>query len=86
MSSETPSRPPGPPSRKTGLGRAPPPTWREYVLEPDEAERTAGMRRRENTGRPLGDESFVQNLGAPLGRNLLPEKRGPQGPGPKPNK
>ena len=60
-------------------------TWREHLLAPDEAELAAAMRQRENTGRPLGDESFVKNLGALLGRNLLPKKRGPKGPRPKLN-
>ena len=43
------------------------------------------MRRRENTGRPMGDETFVKHLGALLGRDLLPEKRGPKGPRRKSN-
>ena len=59
-------------------------TWREHLLEPDEAELAVAMRRRENTGRPLGDETFVKRLGVLLGRALLPKKRGPKGPR-KPN-
>ena len=55
-------------------------TWQEHLLEPDEAELAAAMRQRENTGRPLGDESFVKHVGALLGRDLLPKKRGPKGP------
>ena len=54
-------------------------TWREYLLEPDEADLAAAMRQRENTGRPLGDDSFVKRVGALLGRALLPKKRGPKG-------
>ena len=45
----------------------------------DEAELAAAMRQREDTGRPLGDESFVKHLSALLGRDLLPKKRGPKG-------
>ena len=60
-------------------------TRREHLLEPDEAELAVAMRRRENTGRPLGDETFVKHLGALLGRDLLPKKRGPKGPRRKPN-
>ena len=54
-------------------------TWREYVLEPDEADLGGAMRQRENTGRPLGDESFVKRVGALLSRDLLPKKPGPKG-------
>ena len=55
-------------------------TWREHLLEPEQAELAAAMRQRENTGRPLGDKGFVQRLGALLDRDLLPKKRGPKGP------
>jgi len=55
-------------------------TWREYLLEPDATELAVAMRQRENTGRPLGDRSFVTRLGDLLGRDLLPKKRGPKGP------
>jgi putative transposase len=55
-------------------------TWREYLLEPEEAELAMAMRQRENTGRPLGDLDFIGRLGALLGRDLLPKKRGPKGP------
>ncbi len=54
-------------------------TWREYLLEPDETDLAVAMRQRENTGRPLGDESFVKRVGALLRRDLLPKKRGPKG-------
>jgi len=55
-------------------------TWREYLLEPDEANLAVAMRQRDNTGRPLGDGNFVKRLGALLGRDLLPKKRGPRAP------
>jgi len=60
-------------------------TWREHLQEPEEAELAAAMRQRENTGRPLGDKTFVRRLGALLGRDLLPKKRGPKGPRRKAN-
>ena len=56
------------------------------MLEPDEAELAVAMRRRENTGRPLGDETFVQRLSVLLGCDLLPKKPGPKGPRRKPEK
>ena len=54
-------------------------TWREHLLDGDEAELATAMRLRENSGRPLGDGDFVKRLGALLGRDLLPKKRGPKG-------
>ena len=51
-------------------------TWREYLLEPEEAELAAAMRRHEHTGRPLGDAGFVKTVGKLLRRNLLPGKPG----------
>jgi len=42
----------------------------------DEAELAVTMRRRENTGRPLGSRPFVEKLEALLGRKLLPPKPG----------
>ena len=59
-------------------------TWREYLLDRDETELVVAMRRRENTGGPLGDDGFVKRVGALLGRDLLPKKRGPKGPRRKP--
>ena len=55
-------------------------TWREYLLDRDETELVVAMRRRENTGRPLGDGGFVKRISVLLGRDLLPKKRGPKGP------
>ena len=59
-------------------------TWREYLLDRDDTELVIAMRRRENTGRPLGDMSFVRRLSVLLGRDLLPKKRGPKGSRQKP--
>ena len=49
-------------------------------MEADEAELAAAMRGRETTGRPLGGEGFLNRVGALLGRDLPPKKRGPKGP------
>ena len=51
-------------------------TWGEYLLDRDDDEMVLAMKRRENTGRPLGDNSFVQRIGDLLSRNLLPKKPG----------
>ncbi len=37
---------------------------------------TQALRRHERTGRPLGNESFIQHLEHKLGRNLAPQKGG----------
>jgi hypothetical protein len=34
------------------------------------------LRRRESTGRPLGDETFVKSIGRLIGRALVPRKPG----------
>jgi hypothetical protein len=46
----------------------------------DDTEFAVLMRQGENTGRPLGDADFVQEIGRELSRDLLPRKRGPKGP------
>jgi len=51
-------------------------TWREHLLEPEQAELAVAIRQHENTGRPLGDETFVKKLEALLGRKLLPGRPG----------
>ena len=53
-------------------------TWQQYLPEQDEDGLAIAMRRHENTGRPLGDSSFVKRVGALVGRNLLLEKPGPK--------
>jgi len=52
-------------------------SWREYLREDDDAELAAALRKREKTGRPLGDESFLRMIGRRLGRDLMPKKPGP---------
>jgi len=51
-------------------------TWREYLAEADEEAFASAMRTRENTGRPLGEKAFLQQIAALLGRDLLPRKPG----------
>ena len=58
-------------------------SWREHLRQDDDPELAAALRRRESTGRPLGDESFVRKIGRLLGRDLLPKKRGPAPKKPK---
>jgi putative transposase len=59
-------------------------TWAEYLRERDEPNGKDKLgigevlRRHESTGRPLGDRPFLERLGQQLGRNLLPQKRGPK--------
>ena len=51
-------------------------TWGEYLRDGDEAGLADRMRQMESTGRPLGDEGFLKNLTASLGRQLVPKKPG----------
>ncbi len=51
-------------------------TWRQYLGQADEEAFASAMRTRENTGRPLGEKTFVQRIGTLLGRDLLPKKPG----------
>ena len=50
--------------------------WGPYLADPGEEHLGRTLRRHESTGRPLGDESFVRNLGAMVGRPLAPQKPG----------
>ena len=53
-------------------------SWRDFLDEPEKADLAATMRRHENTGRPLGERTFVQRIGDMLGRDLTPKKPGPK--------
>ena len=53
-------------------------SWREYLAEKDALAIASTLRRHENTGRPLGDLTFLKRLGVALGRELLPKKPGPK--------
>jgi hypothetical protein len=46
-------------------------------LHPDERQWVTALRRRESSGRPLGDEPFLKRIGRLLGRDLVPKKPGP---------
>jgi len=61
-------------------------SWSEHLAWRDDTEFAKLMRQRENTGRPLGDEDFIKQIGQLLSRDLLPQKRGPKGPRKKPKK
>ena len=52
-------------------------TWREYLLEQEEREWIEQFRRRQTTGRPMGDESFLKTIGRRLARNLIPRNPAP---------
>jgi putative transposase len=54
-------------------------SWREYLDKASWEEQFAPlMERHASTGRPLGDQAFLQKVGQILGRDLLPQKRGPK--------
>lgn len=52
-------------------------TWSEYLCDADEADLAIRLRQLENTGRPLGDESFVNRVGGVIGRDIAKKKPGP---------
>ena len=56
-------------------------TWREYLRQEEVSALGKTLRRHENTGRPLGEESFIRKIGRLVGRDILRHK-----PGPKPKK
>jgi len=51
-------------------------TWGDFLGGDDGQETARLLRRRESTGRPLGDKSFVKKIAALLGRDLTPKKPG----------
>jgi putative transposase len=53
-------------------------TWGEYLADSDTEDLQDRLRLHERTGRPLGDRPFLERLGALLGRDLIPGKRGPK--------
>lgn len=52
--------------------------WRSFLALPSESEADL-LRRHERTGRPLGGETFVENLELAMGRCLRPRRPGPKG-------
>jgi len=55
--------------------------WGNFLAETISSEELKDIRKHKQTGRPLGDMSFVSNLKHLLGRELRPRK-----PGRKPKK
>ena len=52
--------------------------WREYLGEAAEESFAALVRGHTRTGRPLGDDAFIEELEARLDRSLRLRKRGPK--------
>jgi putative transposase len=52
--------------------------WRKFLTVDAQGAEMALFRKHERTGRPLGDDVFIENL-----EQLLDRKRKPQKPGPK---
>jgi len=50
--------------------------WREFLRSPDDEVETKELRRSTATGRPLGDQTFVEQVGRRLGRDLTRKKPG----------
>ena len=54
-------------------------SWKEFLsIDVHEAEIEL-LRKRERTGRPLGDDSFIEKIELLLNRKLKPQKPGPKG-------
>lgn len=51
-------------------------SWAEHLAGPAEPDLGERLRRHENTGRPLGGETFVRKLERALGRRLTPGRPG----------
>jgi len=51
-------------------------SWRPYPRQSEEAGLAESMRRRENTGRPLGDQPLLERLSGQRVRNAVPAKGG----------
>jgi putative transposase len=52
--------------------------WKQFLAGAED-ERLDNIRRHERTGRPLGADSFVEQLETAVGRTLTREKPGPKG-------
>jgi putative transposase len=52
--------------------------WRAFIARAAAEDEMEAIRRHERTGRPLGDEAFVERLEESLGRPLRPRKPGPK--------
>ncbi len=54
--------------------------WREYLGQTADPAELKALRRHNRTGRPLGDDQFIERLEHETGRELRPHKPGPHGP------
>ena len=52
--------------------------WRDFISKETTKEIVKALHRHEHTGRPLGDETFIERLEAATGRHLKPKKPGPE--------
>ena len=59
--------------------------WKTFLSEAPPETAFDAIRRHERTGRPLGDDAFVESLESMLGRVLKRRKPGPKARGPGPN-
>jgi putative transposase len=69
------------PTRPFGASRPDPRSgrpmdWTDWLALGEDGEATDRLRRATLTGRPCGDEAFVERLESALGRELKPKKRG----------
>ena len=46
------------------------PEWRSYLSRPEDPEELKAMRRQTNTGRPTGDDSFIERIESISGRTV----------------
>jgi len=53
--------------------------WRAYLKERDDNRLIEGIRKNSLTGRPCGEDAFIQKIEKMLGRNLKAQKRGRPG-------
>ena len=52
--------------------------WEQFISVDVEGKEVASFRRHERTGRPLGTDSFIQDMETLLKRRLRPQKPGPK--------
>ena len=54
------------------------PDWREYLLRPGSGDAQDALRRHTRTGRPVGNDAFIERLEVLTGRGIKVRKSGPQ--------
>ena len=54
------------------------PEWSAWLRDELPVEKMKLLRTRTHTGRPCGDDDFIRNMGAKIGRVLTPSKPGPK--------